>query len=55
MQTRRDFLQTGLCGAGAMALASRSLFASPTAGKPPTRFIIMLHRTMRWSYCAGLQ
>ena len=41
MPTRRDFLQSSLCGAGAMALASRNLFAKPTTGKPPTRFIFM--------------
>jgi hypothetical protein len=40
MTTRRRFLQTGLCTAGAAALAP-GLFANEAANKPPTRFIFI--------------
>lgn len=43
MTTRRHFLQAGISGAGALALASGSLFAKPATDKPPMRFIFM-HR-----------
>ncbi|MFT5109694.1 MAG: hypothetical protein ACI9UA_005344, partial [Pseudoalteromonas tetraodonis] len=40
MHNRRNFLKNSLLSAGAMGLAP-GLFAKPTAGKPPTRFIFM--------------
>ncbi|HEY1064956.1 MAG TPA: DUF1552 domain-containing protein, partial [Pirellulales bacterium] len=39
--TRRRFLQTGLCGAGALALAPNATLAEATAARPPMRFIFM--------------
>lgn len=41
METRRDFLKTGLCAAGAMAVGSQALSAGANAGKLPTRFIFI--------------
>lgn len=41
MKNRRDFLKTGLYGAGAMAMMP-GMFAAPSvSGKPPMRFIFM--------------
>lgn len=39
--TRRDFLQAGLCGAGALALAPSMAFAAAASQRPPMRFIFM--------------
>ena len=41
MKNRRDFLKTGLLGAGAMALMPEMLAAPSVNGKPPMRFIFM--------------
>jgi len=41
MATRRQILQTGLFGAGAMAMGSQSVLANSTTGKPPMRFIFL--------------
>jgi len=41
MKNRRDFLKTGLYGAGAMALMPGMMAAPSAKGKPPMRFIFM--------------
>lgn len=41
--TRREFLQRGIAGASALALAPQLGFAAPAEHRPPTRFIFM-HR-----------
>ncbi len=41
MTTRRDFMATAALGASALTLACRAVWAKPTAGKPPMRFIFL--------------
>lgn len=41
MTTRRDFMVTAALGAVGLALAPRKAQATPTAGKPPMRFIFL--------------
>lgn len=41
MNSRRNFLKTGLLGAGSLALVPRLMAAASSDGKPPTRFIFL--------------
>jgi hypothetical protein len=41
MNTRREFLKYSTLSAGAMALGAPTLFANPTAGKTPKRFVFI--------------